>query len=463
MRIDPMMLLVGAGGAAAGAGAGLRSDQEAAEIRRRQLADQAMRQLEFGTSQAMHQLEFKTSLRDKGYVPVDDAESNLQSAINDPAHALPSASLTPSAAPRPEIAPSRLNAAMLQLVNTPARRSTTSTSAVSRPADDSAFRAAGSPHESFTDPLTGEAQSYVVDPSRTPEARETRQLQARVKAESDAVATREEDRRRVAQEAEEAEIKQVAAGLVASGMTTKDGKPLDLATATGIVRAHKYAPELVKPDANIDPLSPAGVKAAAARAGAEAQAKAPFEADKSRPTDLQARAGLVYDRARDAATIIDQYGLKAPGMQAKLGNVPVVGNFLLPDDLQKLNNAGEVLATAVLRLESGAAISKAEAQSYAKQFLPQPGDSYEVLKQKAQIRNELVDRIQKTAGPALKGAAAPSGAAGVVTPSSTGDSRQSAPLHPAAGRAGMSATPDHSHMTDEEFAAAWRAGKFKRP
>lgn len=121
-----------------------------------------------------------------------------------------------------------------------------------------------------------------------------------------------------------------------------------------------------------------------------------------KPTEFNNKAALVAPRAAEADQLIDQLGnpevsIFMRGAQA----VPILGQFALNDDQQQLQQAGEVLATAILRLESGAAVSEQEAERYAKQFIPQPGDSDDLLQQKARLRDIAVQRLQAAAGPAL--------------------------------------------------------------
>ena len=75
-------------------------------------------------------------------------------------------------------------------------------------------------------------------------------------------------------------------------------------------------------------------------------------------------------------------------------------SWLQTSDIQSYNQAKTNFINAVLRQESGAAISDTERASYDAQYFPQPGDSPEVIAQKAQNRAQVVSSYKDAAGPA---------------------------------------------------------------
>lgn len=145
---------------------------------------------------------------------------------------------------------------------------------------------------------------------------------------------------------------------------------------------------------NIDPNSPAGV---AAKNAVQSQKPAPTP----RPNETQMRASLVYPRAAQAAATLDKFYTSGAPAKTVASQIPLVGNYLLSDEEQALNQAAETVASAILRLESGAAITQNEVKSYAKQFLPQPGDSKEVLDQKRATLHTQLDRMKAVASAAM--------------------------------------------------------------
>ena len=66
---------------------------------------------------------------------------------------------------------------------------------------------------------------------------------------------------------------------------------------------------------------------------------------------------------------------------------------------QQVDAARKNFVTAVLRKESGAAISPTEFATEAQKYFPQPGDSKETIAQKANARNTAIKAMEIQAGP----------------------------------------------------------------
>lgn len=171
-----------------------------------------------------------------------------------------------------------------------------------------------------------------------------------------------------------------------------------------------------KPDTNIDPYSQEGIAAALARARAMAGIQAgthetnrnfdvahpmPQQAT-TKPTEFSNKAALVYQRAKDAAASLDQFYTTGIPTKQGLGAIPVVGNFMLSPAEQRAQSAAETVSSAILRLESGAAISEHEVKEYAKQFLPQIGDKPEVLAEKRERLQTQLERMRQAATPTMQ-------------------------------------------------------------
>jgi hypothetical protein len=92
----------------------------------------------------------------------------------------------------------------------------------------------------------------------------------------------------------------------------------------------------------------------------------------------------------DAAQSITQQGLD---------KVPLVGNFMTSPDYQRFDQAKRDFVNAVLRRESGAAISSSEFENAYKQYFPQPGDSKERLAEKQKNRQDTIAGIAGGGGP----------------------------------------------------------------
>ena len=89
-------------------------------------------------------------------------------------------------------------------------------------------------------------------------------------------------------------------------------------------------------------------------------------------------------------------------LQTGLSAVPGVGNYLTSANRQKFEQAKRDFINAQLRRESGAAISPTEFDSANKQYFPTPGDSAEVIQQKAANRRAAVEAMGREGGPSYK-------------------------------------------------------------
>lgn len=120
------------------------------------------------------------------------------------------------------------------------------------------------------------------------------------------------------------------------------------------------------------------------------------------PNQAEAASAGYANRLQDASSIIDnnEAALTSLGQKAKAG-VPVVGNFLVSPEYQKGDQAERNFINAQLRRESGAAIAESEFENARKQYIPQPGDSKEVLAQKRAARAMAVRNMQLSAGNTL--------------------------------------------------------------
>ena len=118
-------------------------------------------------------------------------------------------------------------------------------------------------------------------------------------------------------------------------------------------------------------------------------------------SEVQAKTGGFATRVEAANSILteleDTIGFDAASIsEAIKGGVPVLGNILSSEDRQVYNQAKGDFITAVLRLESGAAISPTEFEKEDKKYFPQPGDGPQVIANKRKAR-ERQFRILKGA------------------------------------------------------------------
>ena len=111
-------------------------------------------------------------------------------------------------------------------------------------------------------------------------------------------------------------------------------------------------------------------------------------------TTVQASANGYADRLNEANIVIDQLGSKFTSAVSWGGSMP---NFLQSSDRQAYEQAKRNFVNAVLRRESGAAISATEFDSAEKQYFPQAGDKPNVVKQKEVSRNTAINNIYREA------------------------------------------------------------------
>lgn len=135
----------------------------------------------------------------------------------------------------------------------------------------------------------------------------------------------------------------------------------------------------------------------------------PSAAKKASPTEFQGKSAIFGARAQEADRILSGLGtdFSPGGINAKnaASRVPVVGgiaeagaNAMLSTNSQKAEQAQRDFVNAVLRLESGAAIGKDEFDNAKRQYFPQPGDSQEVIAQKAANRKLQIQGLLGNAG-----------------------------------------------------------------
>ena len=112
-------------------------------------------------------------------------------------------------------------------------------------------------------------------------------------------------------------------------------------------------------------------------------------------TDAQATSLGFARRLFDADKIIDEIGDQFTGLLSYAGGL--LPNILKTKERQSFEQAQRNFINAVLRKESGAAISPSEFDSAAKQYFPQPGDGASVLLQKSANRQRAIENLALSA------------------------------------------------------------------
>lgn len=178
----------------------------------------------------------------------------------------------------------------------------------------------------------------------------------------------------------------------------------------------------------------AGAPAAGAPAAGVPEAGAPgapLQGKGQALTEAQAKAVGFAARAKEADQILNTTTFKPLAVATKQGlesvygiggGLGMVANQMMSPNDQKVDQAQRNFVNAVLRQESGAAISEAEFENARRQYFPQPGDSKAVIKQKADNRQTVIKSLETVAGPGMR-------KAGATTPPTT----PTAPAAPAVG------------------------------
>ncbi len=118
-------------------------------------------------------------------------------------------------------------------------------------------------------------------------------------------------------------------------------------------------------------------------------------------SDTQANGLLFGERAGEAdqqlAKLFNTPGFNPASIQT--GAQSKLPNFAQPENVQLLQQSKINFVSAVLRKESGAAISTGEFKYAEKQYFPQPGDTDAVLKQKQENRQTAIKGLLRAGGP----------------------------------------------------------------
>lgn len=152
---------------------------------------------------------------------------------------------------------------------------------------------------------------------------------------------------------------------------------------------------------------------------------------KTNLTESQGKATGYYARANLALQQLAAVGnAPPPGAGAQFADeLPLgIGQHFISDSSQQQLNARRAFVAAILRQESGAAISQSEFNSYNKLYFDQTGDSPQVRANKSALRQQAVQSLKIEAGP---------GASQI-------DGAGSIPISRAGARQQFSATPPHA-------------------
>lgn len=163
--------------------------------------------------------------------------------------------------------------------------------------------------------------------------------------------------------------------------------PIQVDTGTEI----RFLDPVTRQPLNTIPKNVAGTAEQTARGG---------EAGKF--TDEQRKiAGFVTRMTNSEQILADPKVVQAATnlAQVSAGRIPVAGNYMVSTEFQKFEQAKRDFVNALLRRESGAVINPDEFKNANIQYFPQPGDSPEVIAQKALNRKLAIEGLRVGAGP----------------------------------------------------------------
>ncbi len=125
-----------------------------------------------------------------------------------------------------------------------------------------------------------------------------------------------------------------------------------------------------------------------------------------KPATADERTSALFSaRAKDAANLAKQiedsgYQPSSYGAALRTTDLPVVGMVGANSDDRSYNQAKRSFISAVLRKESGAAISNQEYANEGKKYFPEPGDGPQQIAQKAAERDRAIQTLISASGPA---------------------------------------------------------------
>lgn len=120
------------------------------------------------------------------------------------------------------------------------------------------------------------------------------------------------------------------------------------------------------------------------------------------PTTDQRRAGSLYSRGmgafRTMEELIQSRAGNAPGLGSRVQDVPVVGNFLASGEDQQYRAVSKEVLAAILRRDTGAAVTDDEFEQYSQMYIPRPGDKPETVRLKLTAAKRSLEAMGTEAG-----------------------------------------------------------------
>jgi hypothetical protein len=120
-------------------------------------------------------------------------------------------------------------------------------------------------------------------------------------------------------------------------------------------------------------------------------------------TEYQSKAVGQLTRMQGAESKLRELeaGGFSPGYIDKMrAGTPLIGNAISSPEYQQYRQAAGEFIAGILRLDSGAAVPEVEFERYFQNYFPQPGDSQQVVAQKAESRQRATDALRTGIGSA---------------------------------------------------------------
>lgn len=111
-------------------------------------------------------------------------------------------------------------------------------------------------------------------------------------------------------------------------------------------------------------------------------------------TEGQSKDTVFATRAAGALPTINELGDALTSAPENIAERMPGGNYVVSEDYQKASQAGKEFLQAILRKDTGAAITAEETAEYGSVYLPRPGDKPGTLDQKKQSRQRALDALR---------------------------------------------------------------------
>ena len=194
----------------------------------------------------------------------------------------------------------------------------------------------------------------------------------------------------------------------------RNGQPVEVARGSAF-NPNPLVTFGAEPTAVADPSSPTGVRFV--RKDQAVGKAAPPQAS-AKPAEYERAAKGYFDRMQAAEAIMAEVGPKGVPTEVTeaVGALPLIGDYArrktMSVEQQRFRQAQEDWVRAKLRKESGAVIGAKEMADEIRTYFPMPGDSPEVIAQKAQARQIAIGGMRDMAGATVPPSPSPAPAAG---------------------------------------------------